>query len=103
MDIKGLLADLSAQNVKSFKGYGIEVTFKDRGVQSIVSQWTDQTAQPATAGVTTTSTLPDDPAFAQQIDAEIAYDKVLNWSASPDASEPETPLTGDSSPLTNQG
>lgn len=104
MDVKALLSDLGAHNVKDFEGYGIKVSFHSSN-RIPVSTWTppaEPPFDPPVEGSSVTS-IDEIPGMSQSIDGELAYDKVLNWSASPDASEPDTPLTGDSAPLTNEG
>jgi hypothetical protein len=98
MDISSLITDLAAKNVASFEGYGIKITFHKRSAEpqrSIVSDV--QAPIPPQS-----SQQPSiDPALAQTMDAEMPFDKILNWSTQ-SADEPETPLTGDSAPLTTE-
>lgn len=110
MDIQNLVAFLSEKNVESFEGYGVKISFKKQiekalhdslvygtgavrvkpdGVEHIPFKDLTSVAAEAPMGL------------SQSIDGEMEYDRVLNWSASPDATPTETPLTGDATPLTS--
>lgn len=107
MDVSKLIADLAAQNVSSFKGYGIEVSFhykygadKPSPPENTLPEKSQKIATNPPENRQTEA--PTDPGFAQSFEGELSYDKILNWSGSPDPLEPETPLTGDAVPLTNE-
>jgi hypothetical protein len=108
MDISLLIKDLVTSGVKSFEGYGIKVSFHDhslaklplvdfRGPVSLKKgAEADQDIQ-----IHTQSVPPEDAGLAQTAEAEMNYDKVLNWSTEQSVGELETPLTGDAAPLTS--
>lgn len=101
MDISKLIADLSSHNVESFEGYGIKISFHRDLFKN--DKHISKESDVAPVLVKESPSIPqEDQGLAQSLDAELPYDKVLNWSASADQSESETPLTGDSAPLTNQ-
>lgn len=104
MDVSKLIAELAGQGVASFKGYGIEVSFHSRLAQPIVISGPALGSNPPDQSVKQDAAkLPDgDAGLAQSMEAELSYDKVLNWSASPDPTEQQTPLTGDAVPVTNE-
>lgn len=105
MDVKDLIAHLSAHGVEAFEGYGIKVSFKFKsdvspGQVTIPFGIPSTKAEETAPHVAMTSAPLTDPGLAQAAEAELSYDKILNWSASPDPNETPTPMTGDSAPLT---
>lgn len=106
MDVSKLIADLAAQGVASFKGYGIEIEFhrhREQATPTVLPEINSHNPVIAQLKKEVQTEAPlADAGLAQSMDAELPYDKVLNWSASPDPSEAPTPLTGDSVPATNE-
>ena len=99
MDITKLISDLSAHNVAHFEGYGIKVSFHKHQVKQIpiisepieLEKTESKKSEPLT-----------DAALAQMPDAEMNFDQILNWSASPDQKDIPVPLSGEST-LTSEG
>lgn len=107
MDVSKLIADLAASGVASFKGYGIEIEFhrhrEPPTPTSGLAAWLSNPDKPEPNKEQPKQELaPSDAGLAQSVDAELPYDKVLNWSASPDPSEQPTPLTGDAAAVTSE-
>jgi len=90
MDISKLLADLAAQGVETFEGYGVKVSFHKRTHAPVVDAPSQTPIEPQTS-------IPIDPGLAATIEAEMNPDKALLWSAPGGAGpdEVETPLTGE--------
>lgn len=103
MDVSKLIAELASQGVSSFEGYGIKVSFHPKTTSGFFQGSVAEQLKPIPQAPQEASETPIDPAMAQSMEGEMNYDKVLNWSASPDPGETDTPLTGDSAPLTSEG
>lgn len=103
MDVNSLINHLVANGVAHFEGYGVKVSFHRPQSQTVSIPIQQPAVAKAKIEIESTESIGDQAGMAQQMEAELEYDKVLNWSASPDPNEKETPLTGDAQPLTQQG
>lgn len=90
MDISSLIPMLKANGVTKFEGYGIKLELSSGEASRISPVEPFIPLDPQTK-----PGIPDPTMDLPGTNDAMSYDKILNWSASPDADESPLPLTGD--------
>jgi hypothetical protein len=102
MDLNSLIPMLRSNGVTRFEGYGVKVELSPpsasgRVVDTLAAGLSSSAPNDAASG-----SIPGQPEPTMDLPGTndaMAYDQILNWSASPDASEQPVAGTGDQ-PLT---